>query len=178
MKIVIVESPFAPSDTADTIEHIHYARACVKDALMCGEAPLASHLLYTQPGILDDTVPAERAAGIEAGVEMYNHAKKCVVYTDYGISKGMKYGIKRAEEKGVEVIYRNLSQKALRIVKETAEEKRADNKKLEMPVEDIRGKLWAEAWIATANSDNCVKSSTATKYADTLLAEYDRRFKS
>ena len=41
-----------------------YARACVADCLRRGEAPIASHLLYTQPGVLDDDVPEERAQGI------------------------------------------------------------------------------------------------------------------
>jgi hypothetical protein len=36
--------------------------------LLRGESPIASHLLYTQPGILKDDVPEERPLGIEAGL--------------------------------------------------------------------------------------------------------------
>lgn len=64
MRLVIVESPFA----GDLPKNIAYARAAVRDSLARGEAPIASHLLYTQPGILDDDIPAERQWGIDAGL--------------------------------------------------------------------------------------------------------------
>ena len=50
MKLVIIESPYA----GDIEKNVAYARDCVRDSLMRGEAPYASHLLYTQPNILDD----------------------------------------------------------------------------------------------------------------------------
>lgn len=56
MRLVIIESPFA----GDVEKNTRYARACVRDSLLRGEAPIASHLLYTQGGILNDDVPAER----------------------------------------------------------------------------------------------------------------------
>jgi hypothetical protein len=59
------------------------------DSLMRGEAPLASHLLYTQPGILDDRIPVERSMGIHAGLEWRLVAEAAVFYVDYGISSGM-----------------------------------------------------------------------------------------
>lgn len=104
MKIVILESPFA----GNIKRNIEYARRCVKDCLLRGEAPMASHLLYTQPGILDDNIPKERELGINAGLEWRKVAEASVVYTDYGISKGMEYGIKAAEEAGIPVKYRSL----------------------------------------------------------------------
>lgn len=55
MRMVIVESPYA----GDIERNVAYARACIADCLKRGEAPFASHLLYTQPGVLDDGVPAE-----------------------------------------------------------------------------------------------------------------------
>ena len=102
--LVILESPYAGSVKAN----VTYARACVRDSLMRGEAPIASHLLYTQPGILDDTIPAERQAGIDAGLAWRRVADKTVVYTDRGISSGMSYGIKAAGEAGIAVEYRSL----------------------------------------------------------------------
>ena len=37
---------------------MEYARACLRDSLLRGEAPIASHLLYTQPvASLDDSDP-------------------------------------------------------------------------------------------------------------------------
>lgn len=106
MKLVIVESPFKGDDYSETSANILYARAAVRDCLLRGEAPIASHLLYTQEGILDDTILDERKLGIEAGLLWGSHAEKTVVYVDRGISEGMKHGIQRAHNEGREVEYR------------------------------------------------------------------------
>ena len=87
---------------------IDYARDAMRDALMRGEAPFANHLLYTQDGVLDDDKPTERSLGIEAGLRWGEAAEKTVVYTDLGISSGMKLGIRRAKENGRPVEYRTL----------------------------------------------------------------------
>jgi hypothetical protein len=105
MRLVIIESPFA----GDTETNIKYARACVKDSLSRGEAPIASHLLYTQPGILNDNDSLERQWGIDAGLAWRRVADASIVYTDKGISKGMQYGIIEAEKAGIPVEYRSLN---------------------------------------------------------------------
>ena len=104
MRLVILESPYA----GDVEANVEFARACVRDSLLRGEAPIASHLLYTQPGILDDTVPAQRQHGIDAGLAWRTVAQASVVYTDRGISKGMEYGIRAARTAGIPVEYRTL----------------------------------------------------------------------
>jgi len=101
---VILESPYA----GDIKWNIKYARACMRDCLLRGEAPFASHLLYTQPGVLKDEIPDERMLGINAGFAWRQGAKKTVVYTDYGISSGMKLGIADAKSKGRPVERRKL----------------------------------------------------------------------
>lgn len=94
MRRVIIESPYAGN-----IElNLRYLRACMADCLRRGEAPFASHGLYTQPGVLDDGVPEERARGIHAGFAWRDLADATVVYTDLGTSSGMQFGIKAAEE--------------------------------------------------------------------------------
>ena|SRR3990167_2152619 len=85
MKRVILESPFA----GDTSSNILYARRALHDSLHLGEAPIASHLLYTQPGVLRDGVEAERELGITAGLEWRKVAELQVFYTDRGWSTGM-----------------------------------------------------------------------------------------
>src|SRR6267142_2660884 len=40
--------------TRDVEANTETARRCVRNSLMRGEAPIASHLLYTQPGILHE----------------------------------------------------------------------------------------------------------------------------
>ena len=101
---VILESPYA----GDVEKNISYSRACMHDCLKRGEAPYASHLLYTQPGVLNDDVAHERELGIEAGLLWGEVAEKTVVYEDHGITAGMKLGIERAEKAGRPVEYRKL----------------------------------------------------------------------
>lgn len=80
----------------------------MNDSFKRGEAPIASHLLYTQEGILNDDIPEERQKGIEAGLLWGEHASKTVVYIDLGISDGMKEGIQRAKEAGRPIEQRQL----------------------------------------------------------------------
>lgn len=108
MTRVIQESPYAGPTPEAIAKHEEYARRAVKDSLYRGEAPLASHLLYTQPGILDDTVKEERRLGIDAGHAWLGQADGMVVYADLGISPGMHIGIERAKALGVHVDYRYL----------------------------------------------------------------------
>jgi len=104
MRLVILESPYA----GDVVANETYARACVRDSLSRGEAPIASHLLYTQPGILNDLDPEERAWGINAGLAWGSVAQATVVYVDRGISKGMHFGIDRAIAEGRPIERRTL----------------------------------------------------------------------
>lgn len=104
MRLVIIESPYAGEIEAN----VEYARRCVRDSLLRGEAPIASHLLYTQPGILRDEVDVERQHGIDAGLAWRRVADASVVYTDRGISGGMRYGIETAKASGGPVEYRSI----------------------------------------------------------------------
>ena len=103
-KLVVLESPYS----GDIAINVRYAQECLKDALLRGEAPIASHLLYTQPNVLDDEVAYERQLGIDAGLSWCECAHAVVVYTDLGISDGMRLGIERATSLGVPVEYRML----------------------------------------------------------------------
>jgi hypothetical protein len=114
-KIVIIESPFA----GDVADNIAYARRCLRDSLLRGEAPFASHLLYTQPKVLDDDVPIERKLGIESGFA-FKHIEGALTafYIDRLWSSGMKealmyckryglaYTIRKLDEEYFEKIYR------------------------------------------------------------------------
>jgi hypothetical protein len=104
MRRVIIESPYA----GDVTRNLAYARAAMADCLDRGESPFASHLLYTQDGILDDGIAAERTKGIEAGLAWGRGAAATVVYVDLGISSGMRLGIDRAKEEGRTVEYRRI----------------------------------------------------------------------
>ena len=97
LRRVILESPYA----GDIETNMAYARAALRDSLMRGEAPIASHLLYTQEGVLDDTIPNERRLGIDAGHAWLDVAEAVVFYVNLGMSPGMKAAWQRAQEAGV-----------------------------------------------------------------------------
>lgn len=104
MRRVILESPYA----GDVEANVAYGRRCLRDSLIRGEAPIASHLLYAQPGVLDDSVSFERDLGIGAGLAWRHVADASVVYVDRGISDGMRRGIAAARESGLPVEFRSL----------------------------------------------------------------------
>lgn len=104
MRLVVLESPLA----GDYEANIAYAKRCLRDSLLRGESPMASHLLYAQDGVLDDTNPESRTIGMEAGFAWLHAADASVVYTDRGISPGMAKGIELAELLSVPIEYRTL----------------------------------------------------------------------
>jgi len=98
---VLLESPFSGAPP----EYVH---DCIRDCLERGEAPIASHVLYTQA--LDDTVPEQRRWGILAGFSIRWLTARTVVYTDLGISGGMQEGIEHAKGIEHEIEYRSLAE--------------------------------------------------------------------
>jgi hypothetical protein len=96
MRLVIVESPYG----GEIERNIAYARAALRDCLKRSEAPLASHLLYTQPGVLDDAKADGEGVRHQRWPCMGREGGRDVVYTDLGISAGMRLGIERAQKAG------------------------------------------------------------------------------
>lgn len=94
--VVIIESPFASPNLDVVALHLEYLRACMRDCLVTrNEAPFASHALYTQPGVLDDNKPEERAMGIAAGYLFWKAARRVAFYIDLGWSPGMLKAMNR-----------------------------------------------------------------------------------
>lgn len=104
MELVVIESPYA----GDVERNLRYLRAAMHDSLSRGEAPYASHGLYTQPGVLRDEVPEERQHGIAAGFAWGACAKRRVFYVDLGWSSGMRAGLAEAWRIGQVTEIRNL----------------------------------------------------------------------
>jgi hypothetical protein len=92
---VIVESPFAGG-----FGNVKYAREALRDCIDRGESPFASHLLYTQKGLLDDRLPDERRKGLDAAAGWLEVADYVAVYMDLGVTSGMVVGITRAVKMG------------------------------------------------------------------------------
>lgn len=101
---VIVESPYA----GDIDTNVAYARACLRDSILKGEAPFASHLLYTQEGVLRDEVHEERELGMGLGWHVARHSDYSVFYTDRGWSSGMVRGFAAAARLGHACVIRRL----------------------------------------------------------------------
>lgn len=105
MRLVVIESPYA----GDVDANVAYAKQCVHDCLKRGEAPYASHLFFTQNGILDDLVPEERKLGIEAGFAWGRAADVIAFYIDRGMSRGMHGGLATARARGATVEFRSVN---------------------------------------------------------------------
>lgn len=121
MPLVVVESPlrgkvpaWCPRWLAPLAERVgryrnrRYALRCVRDSLLRGEAPYASHVLFDQHGLLNDAVASERDAGMFAGFAWGSQADVRAVYVDHGVSTGMRRGIKQRPP-GQIVEFRRLS---------------------------------------------------------------------
>ena len=105
MKCAIIESPYA----GDIARNVKYAQLCMRDSLRRGESPYASHLLYTQPNVLDDDDPDERKLGIEAGFAWkHMNGVTTVFYVDYGWSGGMKLALDYCQENNLPFTTRKL----------------------------------------------------------------------
>jgi hypothetical protein len=106
MRLVIVESPYAGRGATaldraiDVVANIEYARWALADCLKRWESPIASHLLYTQPGVLKDELPEERALGIAAGLEWRRVAECSVFYAGRGWSPGMLSALASCKAEG------------------------------------------------------------------------------
>lgn len=104
---VVLESPYAGDVQLNRL----YARACLLDSLMRGEAPIASHLLH--PQVLDDHDENMRRAGMIAGWawlpalnrDLHNLSDKHVFYLDLGWSTGMKMAREVASQLGLQHTY-------------------------------------------------------------------------
>ena len=84
-KLVVIESPYA----GDIERNLTYASRAMAWAIERSMAPIASHLLYTQPGILDDAKPDQRTLGMFLGYEWMKQAHEVYFFEDYGWSSGM-----------------------------------------------------------------------------------------
>lgn len=105
-KRVIIESPFAGG-----FANVKYGRSCVRDSIDRGESPFASHLLFTQKGVLDDTKPDERELGIAAADGWLESADFVAVYLDLGLTIGMVTGLKKAFALGKPIHLRYIKDK-------------------------------------------------------------------
>jgi hypothetical protein len=102
MKTVLIESPLE-FGTERHEENLVYAKRCLNDSLLRGEAPYMSHLLY--PGTLDDRIPEQRQRGMGAGWAIGARLEAWIFYLDRGVTKGMLEGVDAAVAAGFRPYY-------------------------------------------------------------------------
>jgi hypothetical protein len=112
MRLVVVESPYAANEHRTLEQHREYLRLAMADCIRRGESPMASHHLY--PEILDDNTPYERALGIRAGLAWGAHAELVAVYSQLGVSPGMKQAIDYYKAQNKPIEWRAVDPRAVR----------------------------------------------------------------
>jgi len=99
-KTIVIESPFE-GGTPREADNVRYLKHCLADCFRRGEAPFASHGLYTT--VLDDTVAEERALGIQSGWAIAMRLDAWVWYLDRGVTRGMLAGFHAALTRRVDL---------------------------------------------------------------------------
>lgn len=110
MNLVIIESPHA----GDLRLNRRYLKQCILDCLYRREAPFASHGFYTM--VLKDEDSTQREIGMNAGWAWMRRSDLVAVYTNLGISDGMKKGVERAMAIGVPIEKRQLPEYVMDVV--------------------------------------------------------------
>lgn len=102
MRKVYICSPYRAKDSAELDRNLEYAKALTRQAIEAGLAPITPHLYMTQ--CLSEGIPAERAKGMAAGLELLKCCDFVIVGVKYGISEGMSREIQTADKLGIEVV--------------------------------------------------------------------------
>ena len=97
-RLVLLELPYESKTKEELEKYIEYAESCIDDCFERGESPFNYHLFHPPEIILRNNESKERKLRIEADLAWMELADAIVVYTDLGITKGMKRGIERAKE--------------------------------------------------------------------------------
>jgi hypothetical protein len=109
MKLVSIQSPYAGVGLAETERNLAYARRALLDSLGRGEAPFASHLLYTQ--VLHDDDMKDHWRGMFCDHAFLAKCNLVAVYRDLGISDGMKQALEVALARKIPTDFRNIGYK-------------------------------------------------------------------
>ncbi len=105
MRLTIIESPYAAPTGAAFERNLIYLDLCIRDSIIRGEAPFASHKIY--PGALSEEY--ERDLGIKCGYEWWRAASLIAFYTDLGWSPGMIAAQKRAAVMNIQMEERTVN---------------------------------------------------------------------
>lgn len=104
--VVCLESPYRSSDVYSREQHRDYYFLCLEDCAKRDEAAFSGHFHFTE--ILDDEDPRERAHGFAMHFALMQKCDKVVVYSDFGVSPGMKEGMAEAKKLGKPIEWRKI----------------------------------------------------------------------
>jgi hypothetical protein len=88
MPLVAIESPLKANQGYSREQFRRYWQLCIEDAIKYREEEVyCSHWLAD---VLDDENPLERAIGLKIGLRFSAFCDYAAIYTDFGVSEGMK----------------------------------------------------------------------------------------
>ena len=87
-EIVAIESPWAGLDAGTKAKR--YLRNCIRDSLVRGEIPWASHAMLAWTEALYEMEEEQREEGMEVNKQMIQKVDLVAFYVDFGMSKGME----------------------------------------------------------------------------------------
>ena len=113
-RLVVLESPYKATESHSVEQHRVYLAHCLTDCRKRSEEPHASH--YGLMG--DDDDELQRQLGIRAGWQWGELAEYVVVYSDFGVSEGMKLSIDNYTKLGKRIEWRKLDAKLVKSILE------------------------------------------------------------
>lgn len=102
----ILVTPFMAEDPSNASKMNRYAIRATKDSLNKNEAPLASHLFFSE--VLNVKNPIERDIGLHSQLMWMRSAKLVAVYSDFGITPAMQTVINAATQLSKKIEYRTI----------------------------------------------------------------------
>lgn len=118
IRCVVVESPFAANQARTKQQHRAYLFAAMADCIRRGESPIASH--HWLPEILNDDGPYERQLGIRLGIAWGERADAIGIYSQLGVSSGMRQAISEYKARGKVIEWRSIDDRIVRDILATA----------------------------------------------------------
>lgn len=102
----LLVTPFMAEDPSNASKMNRYAVRATKDSLNKNEAPLASHLFFSE--VLNVKNPIERDIGLQSQLMWMRGAKVVVVYMDFGVTPAMQTVINAATQLSKRIEYRTI----------------------------------------------------------------------
>lgn len=89
-----------------------YIRMCIRDCLVREEIPWASHVMFAWTEALYDDDPEQRAEGLAVAKQMSKRCDLIAVYSDLGVTSGMREVLTFAAFQGKKIEHRKIYREA------------------------------------------------------------------